>query len=110
MSDSEAIASRLKVATLPWISHISKKKMFGGLSILLTGKMCVGETKERLLVVVKPEKTELTLAMPRATPKDFTGNAIKESVFIAKERFKTEAQVHHFIEIGIAHTEWKLSQ
>lgn len=110
MSHSEEIVRRLKVATLPWTSHITEKKMFGGHCMLFKGKMCVGETKERLLVRVKPDKMEETLAMQHVAPMNFTGKVMKESVFVAKEGFKTEAQLHHFIELGIAHAEWKLSQ
>jgi len=110
MSPSEEIVRRLKVATLPWVSHITEKKMFGGYCMLFKGKMCVGETKERIMVRVKPEKMEETLAMPHVVPMDFTGKPIKEFVFVTKEGFKTEEQLHHFIELGIAHAEWKLSQ
>ncbi len=109
MSHSEEIVRRLKVATLPWSSHITEKKMFGGHCMLFKGKMCVGEIKERLMVRVKPEIMEETLAMKYVTPMDFTGKAMKEAVFVAKEGFKTEAQLQHFIELGIAHAEWKLT-
>lgn len=110
MSHSEEIVRRIKVATLPWVSHMTEKKMFGGYCMLFKGKMCVGETKERLMVRVKPEKMEETLALPHVVPMDFTGKPMKEFVFVNKEGFKTEAQLHHFIELGIAHAEWKLSQ
>ncbi len=110
MSTSEELIRRLKVATLPWSSHISEKQMFGGHCMLFKGKMCVGETKERLMVRVKPEKMEETLALPYVAPMDFTGKIMKESVLVFKEGFKTEAQLQHFIELGIAHAEWKISQ
>ncbi|MAZ72983.1 MAG: hypothetical protein CMC70_07525 [Flavobacteriaceae bacterium] len=110
MTQSEEIVKRLKVAILPWTSHMTEKKMFGGYCLLFKGKMCIGETKERLMVRVKPDKMQETLALPHVTPMDFTGKPMKESVFVTQEGFKTEAQLQYFIELGIAHAEWKLSQ
>ena len=110
MTNSEALIRRIQVAILPWASHISEKKMFGGYCFLYKGKMCVGETKERLMVRVLPEKMEETLAMPNVRPMDFTGKPMKEMVFVDYEGYSTEEKLQYFIELGVAHAQWKLSQ
>ncbi|MFC7357134.1 TfoX/Sxy family protein [Jejudonia soesokkakensis] len=107
MSTSEEIVRRLRIAVIPWTSHITEKKMFGGHCMLYKGKMCVGETKERLMVRVIPEKMEEIIKRPHVRPMDFTGKPMKEFIFVQKEGFDTEEKLQHWIELGIEHAESK---
>ena len=109
MNQSDELVRRLQTAIIPWSSHVTEKKMFGGHCFMYKGKMCVGETKERLMVRVVPEKMEETLALPNVRPMDFTGKPMKEMVFVDHQGYDTEEKLQHFIELGIAHAEWKLS-
>ena len=109
MTPSEQLIRRIQSATLPWAAQMSERKMFGGHCFLYKGKMCLGETKERLMVRVKPEDMAQTLAMDEVMPMDFTGKPMKEMVFVAPKGYDTEAKLQHFIELGIAHAEWKTS-
>ena len=52
MSYSEEIVKRIRAALKPWQQDIEEKRMFGGTCFLYKGKMCVGESKERLMVRV----------------------------------------------------------
>ena len=106
--NSEDLIRRLKVALLPWTAHITEKKMFGGYCFLYKSKMCVGETKERLMVRVISEKMEVTLQQPHVTPMDFTGKPMKEFVFITSEGYDTEEKLQQWIELGIEHAERSL--
>ncbi|QIE58472.1 TfoX/Sxy family protein [Rasiella rasia] len=110
MNRSDELIYRLQTASIPWSSHISEKKMFGGHCFLFKGKMCFGETKERLMVRVVADKMEATLAMPNVRPMDFTGKPIKEMVFVSAEGYNTEEKLQHFIELGIEHAQWKSTQ
>ncbi len=55
-SKSEEIVKRIQASIVPWKDNIIEKRMFGGNCFLYQGKMCVGETKERLMVRVISEK------------------------------------------------------
>ena len=82
MTTSEELVKRLQLATLPWAAYMTEKRMFGGHCFLFKGKMCVGETKERLMVRVVPEKMAEALAQPHVRPMDFTGKPMKEFIFV----------------------------
>ena len=81
--------------------------MFGGTCFLYKGKMCIGETKGRLVVRVIDKKMEELLSKPSVTPMDFTGKAMKEFIFVKNEGCRTEEQLQHFVELGIEHAKSK---
>jgi TfoX/Sxy family transcriptional regulator of competence genes len=104
---SEEIVRRIRVATLPWSAHVSEKKMFGGSCFLYKGKMCVGETKERLMVRIVPEKMGDVMANPHVKPMDFTGKPMKEFIFVSEKGFDTEEKLQQWVELGIEHARLK---
>jgi len=100
---SEELVRRIRAAISPWSDHITEKKMFGGYCTLFKGKMCVGETKGRLMVRVVSEKMEETLKMPHVKPMDFTGKPMKEFIFVSERGFDTEEKLQYWFELGIEH-------
>ncbi len=105
--NSEILVKRIQASIEPRNNNISIEKMFGGTCFLYNRKMYVGETKERLMVRVVSEKMENVLAMPNVEPMDFTGRAIKESVFVTIKGIMTEEELQFFIELGIEHAKLK---
>ncbi|MBW2937895.1 TfoX/Sxy family protein [Aureisphaera sp. CAU 1614] len=110
MSKTEEILKRIRVALKPWEKDIVEKKMFGGTCFLYKGKMCVGETKERLMVRVPSEKMEKALSTEFVGPMNFTGKPMKEFIFVTEKGFHTEEKLQHWIEIGVAHAKMKSEQ
>jgi TfoX/Sxy family transcriptional regulator of competence genes len=104
--DHELI-NRLRVTLAPWKDQIGEKRMFGGTCFLYKGKMCVGETKGRLMVRVINEKMDDLLSKTSVTPMDFTGKPMKEFIFVQLEGYTTEEQLQYFVELGIEHAESK---
>ena len=100
---SDELVKRIRAAVTPWAAHITEKKMFGGYCTLYKGKMCVGETKERLMVRVIAEKMEEAMKNQHVTPMDFTRKAMKEFIFVSEKGFDTEEKLQHWIELGIEH-------
>jgi len=107
MNTSEEIIRRINIAVLPWSSHITSKKMFGGHCTLYKGKMCVGEVKGNLMVRVIPEKMPAILAQPYVRPMDFTGKPMKEFIFVEQKGFDSEEKLQHWVEMGIEHAKTK---
>jgi TfoX/Sxy family transcriptional regulator of competence genes len=101
------ILNRIRLALSPWKENISEKRMFGGTCFLYKNKMCVGETKHRLMVRVKAEKMADSLAHPSVTPMNFTGKTLKEFIFVSPDGYNTEERLQHWIELGIAHAQLK---
>jgi TfoX/Sxy family transcriptional regulator of competence genes len=81
--------------------------MFGGSCFLYKGKMCVGETNERLMVRVVSEKMKEVMAHPHVSPMDVTGKPMKEFIFVSEKGFDTEEKLQHWIELGIEHAQLK---
>ena len=109
MTPSEELVNRLQIAMLPWTAHITEKRMFGGHCFLFKGKMCVGETKQRLMVRVVQEKMVDTLKKPGVSRMDFTGKPLKEFVFVDQSGYDTEEKLQQWIELGIEHAGLKTS-
>lgn len=82
--------------------------MFGGLSFLFKGKMTVGVVKDDLAVRVIGSKMNSELAKPHVRPMDFTKRPMKEFIYVSEEGCKTEAQLLHYIELGLEHAKSKL--
>ena len=110
MSKTEEILKRIRVALKTWEKDIVEKKMFGGTCFLYKGKMCVGETKERLMVRVPSEKMEKVLSTEFVGPMNFTGKPMKEFIFVTEKGFHTEEKLQYWIEIGVAHAKTKSEQ
>ncbi len=104
---SRDIVQRIRVGLKPWSEHIMEKKMFGGYCFLYKGKMCVGETKQQLMVRVLSEYMDKVLKMPHVVPMDFTGKPLKEFIFVSEKGFNTNEKLQQWIEYGIAHAKSK---
>jgi hypothetical protein len=55
-------------------AEVSERRMFGGLSFLVAGNMCVGVIGEELIARVGPEGAP---AVPGGRPMDFTGTPMR---------------------------------
>ncbi len=104
---TQEILNRIRLALSYWKNEISEKSMFGGTCFLYKGKMCVGETKYRLMVRVVGEKMTESLNHPNVTPMDFTGKTMKEFIFVSPDGFDTEEKLQFWIELGIEHAQLK---
>lgn len=81
--------------------------MFGGTCFLYKGKMCIGETKGRLVVRVINKKMRKILTSPFVSPMNFTGKPMKEFIFVQMDGFSSEEQLQQFVELGIEHAKSK---
>ncbi len=108
MPYNEQLANRIKNQLTYYKEAFTEKKMFGGLSFLYQGKMTVGIVKNELAVRVVENKMASELAKPYARPMDFTKRPLKEFIYVAPEGFETEAQLLHYIELGLEHAKSKL--
>ncbi len=105
---TEDIVKRIREALKPWGKAITEKKMFGGYCFLFKGKMCVGETKQRLMVRVLSEEMERVMQLDDVKPMDFTGKPMKEFIFVMERGFDSEEKLQAWVELGIAHAKSKV--
>lgn len=107
MAFDQNLADRIRIY-LGAHPRITEKKMFGGLTFLLDGKMTVGIMKNNLMVRIKGEKEADLLERDGVEQMKFTGKSMKEFVEVHPIAFKEDAQLQQWIELGIEHAEHKL--
>ncbi len=82
---NEVLAERVRTE-LSGREGISERKMFGGISLMLGGKMCVGVIGDDLMVRVGPDSYEEALAAPHTREMDFTGRSLRGFVYVKPSR------------------------
>ena len=99
MAYDELLASQLRdlLADAP---GVTEKKMFGGLCLLLEGKMFMGIIKDELMVRVGPERWAEHLAKPGVREMDFTGRSMKGYVYVGAEAIRSPEELAEWIEAG----------
>ena len=101
MAFDEELANRIR-KLLVHRKGISEKKMFGGLSFLLYGKMCCGVLKDILVVRVNPKDSDALLKKPHVRPMDFTGRPMKGFLYVSRNGCKTEKQLCEWIDSSVS--------
>jgi TfoX/Sxy family transcriptional regulator of competence genes len=99
MAFDPELAERIRVV-LAGVEGVTEKKMFGGLTFMLGGKMCCGIVGDRLMVRVGPSASEDALAEPFAPPMDFTRRPLGEMVYVEVEGYRADGALSHWIARG----------
>jgi TfoX/Sxy family transcriptional regulator of competence genes len=100
MPFSESLAARTRDA-LAREPGITEKKMFGGLSFLLHGKLLVGVFKDSLIARVGPEQAKTALKKPHVGVFDITGRPMKGWVVVEPEGVDRDADLKTWIRQAI---------
>ena len=82
---------------------VAEKKMFGGLSFLVNGKMAVGILGEDLVVRMDADQFVKALKKPHTRPMDFTGRPMKGWLYVAPKGTATEKALSQWVECGLAY-------
>lgn len=98
MAYNELLADKIResVSHLP---NVEEKNMFGGVSFMVNGKMCIGVVKDEMMCRINPDLDEIVLEMNGCRPMDFTGKRMKGYVFVCDEALKTKKQFDYFIKL-----------
>jgi len=101
------LAENIRIQLIPYGENIKEKKMFGGLSFLFKGKMCIGVVKDQLAVRILDNKMENELIKSNVHPMDFTKRPMKEFVFVDVH---PNEDINYWIKLGIEHANHKRSK
>jgi hypothetical protein len=102
MPFSESLAARARDA-LAREPGITEKKMFGGLSFLLHGRLLVGVFKDSLVARIGPYRAAAALQMPHVRVFDITGKPMKGWVVIGPGGVDREADLEAWIARAMEH-------
>ena len=98
MAYNQQLADKIResIAHLP---NIEEKQMFGGVTFMVDGKMCVGVVKEEMMCRINPELDETVLEMNGCRPMDFTGKRMRGYVFVNSDGISTLKKFEYFISL-----------
>lgn len=102
MAYSETLALRVRQILYAGDLPVDEKKMMGGLTFMVDGKMCVGVVDNDLMARIAPEDYEHALTQPGCRPMDFTGRPMKGFVFISSEGTADEAKLAYWVNLALA--------
>ena len=103
MAYDEAVAERLR-EQYATVSHVTEKKMFGGIAFMHHGNMCCGVVGEELMVSVGAEAYEEALGQPHARAMDFTGRPLRGMVYVGTPGFESDEDLDAWVARGTAFT------
>ena len=80
---------------------VVEKKMIGGLSFMVGGKMCCGLTSSGLMVRVGAAALEWALAQPHVRPMEFAGRPLAGFVYVDPAGYRTAKALATWVQRGI---------
>lgn len=78
-----------------------EKKMMGGLTFMVQGKMCVGVLEDELMARIDPELYETSLKKKGCRPMDFTGKPMKGYIFVSNAGTKNPVDLDYWISLAL---------
>lgn len=100
MAYNEKLADRVRKALINQ-KAVEEKKMMGGLTFMVNGKMCVGVSKDDLMVRLDPAIYDAALQEKGCREMDFTGKPTKGFVFVNQEGTKNQQDLEHWINLAL---------
>ena len=100
MAFDEKLADRIRKSLFEQ-SDVEEKKMMGGLTFMVNGKMCVGIVKDDLMALIDPDVYEDALKKKGCRAMDFTGKPMKGFVFISPEGTADRKDLFFWIKLAL---------
>ena len=104
MAFSENLANRLRVVLAPQ-EDLEEKKMMGGLTFMVNGKMCLGIVKDDLMVRLNPDIHNAAVEKNGCREMDFTGKPMKGYVFVSPEAVETEKELDYWVNLALEYNQ-----
>ncbi|MBI3110782.1 MAG: TfoX/Sxy family protein, partial [Ignavibacteriales bacterium] len=99
MAYSEQLAERMR-RLLP-SAKVTEKKMMGGLTFMVNGKMCVGILKNDLMVRLNPAVYDVALKRKGCREMNFTGKPMRGFVFVNPKGTSTKKDLGYWIDLAL---------
>ncbi len=100
MAYNEELVGRVR-GVLAKKRNVAEKKMFGGLTFMVRGKMACGVENDGLMVRVGPDAYDEALGRPHARPMDFTGRPMKGFVYVEPAGLEREVDLKTWVQRGV---------
>lgn len=101
MAYDEGLVERIR-QIMREVPAVAEKKMFGGLSFMVSGNYACG-VADTLVVRVGKENHEAAMAHPHTRIMDFTGRPMKGWVYVDAEGYEEDADLAYWVQQGVDH-------
>ena len=101
MAYNEHLADRVRTALVEQ-TDVEEKKMMGGLTFMVNGKMCLGIVKDELMCRIDPELNDEAVEKIGCRQMDFTGKLMKGYVLVNEEGRATAADFNYWVGLSLA--------
>ena len=100
MAYNEHLADRVRTALVEQ-TDVEEKKMMGGLTFMVNGKMCLGIVKDELMVRLNPDIHEEMIEKNGCRTMDFTAKPMKGYVFVEQEVLESEKELAYWVNLAL---------
>ena len=101
MAYNEILAEKVRKILTRQNLPLEEKKMMGGLTFMVNGKMCVGILKDDLMARIAPEEYEGALLKKGCRPMDFTGRPMKGFVFVDSKKIDSDKDPAYWVNLAL---------
>ena len=101
MAYSEFLADNISRVLLSKNVTFVEKKMMGGLAFMVDDKMCVGVTRDDMMVRVDPEIYESVVGTKESREMDFTGRAMRGFLFVGPAGTEDDMTLTYWIDLAL---------
>ncbi len=101
MAYDEFLAERIQLILKEKSVSFEEKKMMGGLTFMVDGKMCVGIVKNNLMARIGPDAYGDALTKTGCKEMNFTGRPMKGYVFIEPEGYDMDEDLEYWIQLAL---------
>ncbi len=101
MAYDEQVGERLRRA-LAGHSNVVERKMFGGISFMVSGHMCCGVAGDDLMARVGPAQYQGALDQLHTREMDFTGRPLRGYVYVAPAGFESDELLQEWVEMCLS--------
>jgi len=98
---AEMIRQAMSRADIRDHESIEERRMFGGLALLVNGKMCCGVIGSDLVARVVDEDLESSLRVPHIRPMDFTGKPMRGWLYVSRDVLLDDAALDRWVASGL---------
>lgn len=99
MAYDEYLAERIQNVLLSKRVNFDAKKMMGGLTFMVDGKMCIGIVKNDLMARIGPDFYNEALEKEGCKEMKFTGRPMKGYVFIEPHGIDMDSDLEYWIQL-----------
>lgn len=98
MAPREPLAERVRAA-LAHIPRVAEKKMFGGITFMVKGKMCISAGDDRLMCRIDPELHETAITRRGVRTVRMKGRAYQGFVYVREEAVAAKRDLDYWVRL-----------